>query len=118
MNDENAEVAGGDGSQVPARPENPTAFISAAPRRVTRPAQIDGLSASSRKTADTWLFLEVLRSRWHWVVIGTLVFMATGFALSSHFWSLGFVSSARLIRNESPRSAEVFTYQTLNPQSY
>src|SRR5262245_10555363 len=107
MNDENAESVGGDGSQVPARPENPTVLVSA-PRRSNRPLQIDGVSASSRKTADTWLFLEVLRTRWHWVVIGTFVFMAAGFALSSHFWSLGFVSSARLIRNESPRSAEVF----------
>ncbi len=75
-------------------------------------------SSGPFKPADAWLFLETLRARWRWIVYGGIIAAGLAFVAGAFLWKPGYIASARLIRNESPRSAEVFAYQTLTPQTY
>ncbi len=112
MNQDKADKAVNTGSRTQITSSYPGVFASAHPRQPTH------ASGPVFKPADAWLFIEVLRARWHWVVFGGLLSCVLGFLGSSYLWKPGFIASARLIRNESPRTAEVFAYQTLTPQTY
>ncbi|HEX5223210.1 MAG TPA: polysaccharide biosynthesis/export family protein [Verrucomicrobiae bacterium] len=117
MNDEQADVVI---DASPSEPMHPAGTVyGSLPRR--QPAVNPGPSPTSKpsfRPADAWLFIEVLREHWSWIMIGGVLCAMLGFAASWVFWKPAFIASARLIRNESPRTAEVFTYQTLTPQTY
>ena len=81
--------------------------------------EADGRAARNGfQPTQAWFFLELLRRRWLWLLAGGLLFTALGFAGSRHFWKPAFVASARIIRIDSPRTSQVFAYQTLTPQSF
>lgn len=69
-------------------------------------------------SGDTWLFIELLRQRWRWIAFSLVVCGALGLVAGMRLWPPSYKATAQLIRNESPRTAEVFAYQTLTPQSY
>jgi protein involved in polysaccharide export with SLBB domain/capsular polysaccharide biosynthesis protein len=83
-----------------------------------RSAQTKRPAANSSKTAEAWLFFSVVRKRWGWMFLGALLFAAAGFAGTWHLWKKNFTASAQLIRTDSPRTAQVFNYQTLTPQTF
>jgi len=117
MNNEQADVVINAGPREHLHPSAPSGFRSVHPRHSAVNAK-DAPSGSSFRSADAWLFIEVLREYWAWIMIGGVLCAMLGFAASWVLWKPAFIASARLIRNESPRTAEVFTYQTLTPQTY
>jgi len=117
MNDEQADVV------INAGPREHTHPVGSAYGSVHRrqPAINPGQTTTSKpsfRPADAWLFIEVLREYWSWIMLGSVLCAMLGFAASWMLWKPAYIASARLIRNESPRTAEVFTYQTLTPQTY
>jgi protein involved in polysaccharide export with SLBB domain/capsular polysaccharide biosynthesis protein len=91
---------------------------SAHPQNGSHSAQSKRTAANGAKTAEAWLFFSVLRQRWPWMFFGGLLFAAAGLAGAWYWWKPSFEASAQLVRNDSPRTAQVFNYQTLTPQTF
>jgi protein involved in polysaccharide export with SLBB domain/capsular polysaccharide biosynthesis protein len=117
MNDDKADVVVNGGSHAKTNSTNAGSFASAY-QHPTNGEAASNHSAPAFKAADAWLLMEILRQHRRWIVVGGALCAGLGLVAGWLFWNPAFIASARLIRNESPRTAEVFAYQTLTPQTY
>lgn len=70
----------------------------------------------SRRTIDLWMVLDVLAHRWHWTIIGALLFGAGFFELGSWFFKPKFTAHAQLLRDDT--SSDFFKQTPMTPETF
>lgn len=65
---------------------------------------------------DFWVVMDALGHRWHWLVIGALVFGAGFFELGSWFIKPKFTANAQLLRDDT--SSDFFKQTPMTPETF
>ena len=73
---------------------------------------------SASRTFDVWSALDIITLRWHWLIVGSLVF-ATGFYLLGwYFIRPKFVATTELLRYEAPGKSDFFKTAPLSSETF
>src|SRR5690242_13337671 len=70
----------------------------------------------SQSKVDFWVVVDALTHRWHWLVIGAIVFGAGFFELGSWYIKPKFTASAQLLRDDT--SSEFFKQTPMTPETF
>ncbi len=93
--------------------EYSTLNSSRIPRHSHGPAE----NPPALRPEQIWFLVDILRRRWFWLILGTTLIGVAGYFVGQKKWKPSFTASARIVRKDSPSTAQIFAYQTITAQT-
>src|ERR1051326_8697484 len=67
---------------------------------------------------NTWVVIEMLLQRWHWLIIGMVIGAGCFFLLGGRMVKPKFTATAQLLRYEAPGKSEYFKTQPISSETF
>jgi protein involved in polysaccharide export with SLBB domain/capsular polysaccharide biosynthesis protein/Mrp family chromosome partitioning ATPase len=89
------------------------------PRANSQTNQSRNNAADTAKSANYWVVLDLLAQRWHWMVLGGMLFAAGFFLLAWKYVQPKYTATAQLLRYQTPGTSDFFKNDTpMSPETF